>query len=102
MVDNCTAGVELVDVFRELIPIADRWEDIGLGLRLQLPRLRVIRQDSFSIHSCLREMILDWLKGNGVHISWTSLIHALETVDEAVAKRLRDKYVTKGNRFQPS
>ena len=52
---------DLFDVKSELEPVAKRWRDIGLALRLTPDQLDVIEGDK---GNCLTEVLTLWLKGN--------------------------------------
>ena len=87
--------MELEDVLKELITIAARWLEAGVCLGLDHHTLEEIETLSnyYHIESRFRAMIVVWLKGNGVPVTWTSLISALEKIDERrLPEILRDKY----------
>ena len=93
MFDHFIVGVELRDVFKELITIATKWCDIGISLGLPYHTIEVISHEYFCVNDRCRAVIVTWLKGNGTPVSWASLISALERMDERrVAETLRDKY----------
>ena len=83
----------MADVLKGLITIAARWLEVGVYLGLDHQILKEIESNYFHSESRFRTMIAVWLKGNGVPVTWTSLISALEKIDERrLAETLRDKF----------
>ena len=83
----------LADVFKGLITISARWLEVGVYLGLDHQILEEIESNYYHLESCFRTMIVVWLKGNGVPVTWTSLISALEKIDKRrLAETLRDKF----------
>lgn len=91
--------MELRDVYNELHPFASKWVEIGISLGLTSSILEEIRENHSNAQSCLREVLVVWLKGNGLTVTWKKLIDALILCGEmTVAQSLRAKYDT-GNFF---
>ena len=53
---------DLFDVKRELLPVAARWKDIGLALRLGPSQLDEIENDNRNASDCLTRVLTLWLK----------------------------------------
>ena len=53
---------DLIDIKSELLPVAARWKDIGLSLRLALGKLNVIERDNRNSEDCLTKTLELWLK----------------------------------------
>lgn len=80
-------------VFRELLPLASEWENIGTLLDMREEDLDVIQQNYFRRpRDCLREMIKTWLKVNPAP-TWEGLVEALEFIDPRRAEMIRSKYI---------
>ena len=73
---------------------ADKWENIGVLLRIDDGQLRVIKSNNTSDSiSCLREMLRIWLSRVDPPPSWSAIAGALERLgDENLATHLRSKY----------
>ena len=85
----------LNDVRKELWDISVKWYDIGLELRLRTGVLENIRYQNQDAPTCLREMLLQWLKKVDPPPTWEGVACALEsrTVGEPrLAEQLRTKY----------
>ena len=85
----------LNDVRKELWDVSTKWYDIGLELGLRTGVLENIRYQSQDAPTCLREMLLHWLKKVEPPPTWEGLACALEsrTVGEPrLAEQLRTKY----------
>ena len=86
---------DLSDVLEELLDISGKWYNIGLRLRLRTGDLENIRYQNPDVPTCLREMLLHWLKKLDPPPTWERLACALEsrTVGEPwLAEQLRIKY----------
>ena len=53
---------DLFDVKTELLPVAARWKDIGLALRLGSSQLDEIETDKKQSSDCLTKVLTLWLK----------------------------------------
>ena len=76
-------------IFRELLPVASKWMNIGIMLRMEPETLDTIKYDNnYSCRECLREMLRKWLKEP--QSTWIKLIEATEDIDPYVSHRLRE------------
>ena len=73
---------------------ADKWEDIGVLIRISDGQLKQIRSDNANdSRSCLREMLRTWLSRVDPPPSWSVIIEALKDLgEENLADHLRSKY----------
>ena len=94
---------DLIDVKSELFPVADRWKNIGLALRLAPGQLNVIEADIRNTEDCLTKTLELWLKQNydtnqWGPPSWTLLASVVRDPvggnDHALAKKITEKHVT--------
>ena len=53
---------DLFDVKRELLPVAARWKDIGLALRLNPSQLDEIESNNRNASDCLTKVLTLWMK----------------------------------------
>ena len=87
---------DLKNVRKELFGVSSKWYDIGLELTLRTGDLENIRyQNPGDAPTCLREMLLRWLKQVDPPPTWEGLACALEspTVGEPrLAEQLRTQY----------
>ena len=85
-----------MDVRRELGDFA-RWHDLGLHLGLSLQHLEVIDSDCKGKDEKLRNVLLEWLKGNydveqhGLP-SWSALVNAIDPIDHALALTIKKNH----------
>ena len=69
-----------------------QWFDLGLCLGVPTTPLFFIENERISVHDCMREMVIYWLKANP-EASWQTLIAALQRIGHySVAKRINEKY----------
>ena len=83
----------LAAVLNELVPIEDKWQDIGIQLSLKDEILLEIERKPTNTRSQLREMIRHWLDTSKA--SWTDLVSALSTrlvSEETIAGVLSSRY----------
>lgn len=89
-----TALPELKDLFTELYSKANKWEDIGIMLKIEdsiLSRIKIDHNNDCT--GCLREMLRAWLKSVDPQPSWSSVIECLRCVEEnPLAEKLQSKY----------
>ena len=84
--------VNLRVVFKELLPLASQWQNIGTLLDVPQEKLISIKKHNFNQESdCLREMVMEWLKGLDTP-TWKQLVEAVEPLDQARAEAIRSKY----------
>ena len=75
-----TLGVnDLSCVQEKLLDVSHKWFDIGLTLKLRVGTLERLRNQYPDISTCLREMLLEWLKKVDPPPTWERLAHALES-----------------------
>ena len=92
-------------VLTELLPIRDRWYNIGLQLLVPVTELRKIELEYKTDHTtCLRKMLIKWLESG--HANWRSLCDALHSPlvlgeDAALVNTLMKKYCEAGEK-EPS
>ena len=88
-----TLGVnDLSCVQEKLLDVSHKWFNIGLMLKLRVGTLERLRNQYPDTSTCLREMLLIWLKKVDPPPTWERLAHALESrvVGEAqLADQLR-------------
>lgn len=79
---------------RELYKIADKWEDIGIQLDIDVDLLEKVKlENGGNSKNCLREMLKILVKKEDIQPSWTDLVEALECLEEEkLAQQLKDKY----------
>ena len=90
---------DLNEVREALYEASAKWYDIGVGLKLSVGTLNIIRADSSHVSDCLRDMCNRWLRRIDPHPSWNALIRVLESppVGEGhLAQQLRNKYYQVG------
>ena len=92
----CIAINNLVEVKNELGHFA-KWHELGLQLGLTYSQLEVIESDKGSNNERLAAVLSDWLRMNyntakyGLP-SWSSLAAALEQIDGALAKTIKERH----------
>ena len=69
--------LDLRTVRNELHDVREKWYDIGIELRMDVPSLKTIDNKYNDSKDCLRELITEWLKTVHPKPSWISLIDAL-------------------------
>ena len=75
-----TLGVnDLSCVRKELLDVSHKWFDIGLELKLSVGTLERLRHQYPDTSTCLREMLLEWLKKVDPPPTWEGLACALES-----------------------
>ena len=81
-------------LLRELRRVADKWEDIGIELRIEEGQLMKIKSDNAGkCEACLREMLKVWLRGVAPPPSWSAMADALDKVEQQnIATHLRTTY----------
>ena len=79
---------------RRLYKVADKWEDIGIQLDVDIDLLEKVKSKSDGdSKKCLREMLKVLMKTKGLQPSWSELVDALECLEEEeLAQQLRDEY----------
>ena len=94
-----TLGVnDLSCVQEKLLDVSHKWFNIGLKLKLSVGTLERLRNQYPDVSTCLREILLEWLKKVDPPSTWEGLACALESrvVGEArLAEQLRKYSKTK-------
>ena len=82
----------LRDIFKELLPVATHWQNIGTLLDVPQEKLESIKHDYNLASDCLREMVKAWLKMIDPPPTWQQLVDAVASVDPARAEAICRKY----------
>ena len=79
---------------RELYKIADKWQDIGIQLDVDVKLLNKVKSENGgNSKNCLTEMLKMLVENEDLHPSWTDLVEALGYLEEEeLAQQLKDKY----------
>lgn len=80
---------ELRDALRKLLPLAERWNNIGVFLGINDGTLTTIKHNERQADDCLREMLSVWLRSVSPPPTWSNLADAIEPYDPARAKEIR-------------
>ena len=82
----------LLSAVRELIPIADEWENIGLMLNVPVDTLSQIKFNHPSAHMRIQEVLKKWMNQElPEELSWEKLAEAVEPIDPYVAHRINKR-----------
>ena len=78
----------------ELYKVADKWEDIGIQLDIDVDMLQKVKSENQGdSKKCLTEMLKLLVKKEDLQPSWSDVVKALECLEEEkLAQQLRDKY----------
>ena len=93
--------IDLIAVMSELLPVADRWKNIGLVLRLDPDKLNVIEKDNRNSEDCLTKTLELWLNDTNQWgpPSWRLLATAVGDPvggnNCALAKKITKNHVTR-------
>ena len=79
----------LQSAFRRLLPLADKWQNIGTLLGVRQGKLRSIKRDEQEADNCLREMLDTWLKQTDPLPTWSVLAEVVEHFDPKTADEMR-------------
>ena len=80
-------------VFKDMLPLASDWHNIGVLLGIKEHILSKIEADEPSVCDRLREMISEWLKQVDPPATWATLAEAVKTIDEVKAQEIRATHV---------
>ena len=86
-------------VLKELLPLAQKWNEIGTALKLSGIFLKELQGQDKPPEDRLREVVVNWLGGNSACPSWEVLAEALRAAavgEEEVADQLDQKYAGMG------
>ena len=104
----CVDEDDIHDLMEALIEVLDKWNLIGIALRLKPSKIRSIEATyPGNLSSCLMNMLTDWLNRNynvtkfGVP-SWRKIVHAVASpaagdsmvLAEAIARKHQCKFCT--------
>ena len=83
------------DVFRATLNVAAEWYNIGILLSIPDGTLSRIKHDEggSGANSCLRVMLIEWLKRIDPPPTWSELADAVELFDESKADEIRTRYL---------
>lgn len=79
---------ELKDLFRQLYPLADHWENIGCLLGIKQHALKRIKKDEENVHDRLQEMLSEYLKQVDPLPTWKNIIDTVDIIDSSKAKEM--------------
>ena len=87
---------EVTDIYKILLPVKGKWEEIGSSLGLSYEKLNQIKTDKNSDAApCLYTTIDAWIQKRDVgryRPTWRTLFRALESVNEpALTKRIKEE-----------
>ncbi len=83
------------DVYRELLPLASKWNRIGILLNIKPEQLDTIKSNHPNeVEDCLLETIKEWLNGIDPPPTWEELVEAVKLVSKNRAEDIRIKYCT--------
>lgn len=82
------------DLFRELLPLANEWKNIGTLLEMPAGELDEIEgSNPHHLKDCMREMIKMWLRMIDPEPTWERLVKAMEAIDPRKAQDMKLKYI---------
>ncbi len=88
-------SLTLRDVYRELLPLASKWHEIGILLNIKPEQLDPIESNHPNdVKRCLSETIKEWLNGIDPPPTWEELLEAVKLVNKNKAEDIRIKYCT--------
>ena len=96
----CIGSDDLFDIYSELLPVASKWKNIGLALRLTPNSLNTIGAKE-NVTDCLLEVLTQWLKKTYNverfgEPSWKLLVKAVSDPaggnDRALAENIAKKH----------
>ena len=88
-------SLTLSNTFRELLPLASEWQNIGTFLEIPPGKLKTIKSDNPNkVKDCLREMLTEWLDTTDPHPTWENLAEAIHPFNQNKAMKIHHKYCT--------
>ncbi len=88
-------SLTLHHTFRELLPLASEWQNIGTFLEIPPGKLKTIKSDNpHRVKDCLREMLTEWLDNTDPHPTWKNLAEAIHPFSKNIAMVIHHKYCT--------
>lgn len=88
---------DLKEVLTKLHSVNYKWEELGTEIGLKDGALKAIAANRSTVQQCMRDVITEWLHGNGFVSTWQTIIDVLktETVGEgALAKSIHKNITT--------
>ena len=80
---------KLRDVFKRLLPLAEKWKTIGTLLGVESHILKNIKRDEEGIEDCLQAMLSEWLKQIDPQPTWMGVVDVMEVVDPSKVEEIR-------------
>ena len=84
-------------MLNEVLEAADKWEELGLELKISPNVLGRIKSDNSTCSNRLSATILEWLGGKGGERSWEFLCEALRRPlvgRPRTAEKIEEKYLS--------
>jgi hypothetical protein len=85
-----TGTPSLPVAFKELLPVAASWKNIGTLLGIVTHVLDNIEGNERKVEDSLREMLSKWLKQVTPKPTWAALADAVKPFDETIAHHIRE------------
>ncbi len=83
-------SLTLSNTFRELLPLASEWQNIGTFLEIPPGKLKTIKSDNPNkVKDCLREMLTEWLDTTDPHPTWENLAEVIQPFSKNKAMEIR-------------
>lgn len=82
------------DALKILYPLATHWMVLGTLLGIEYPVLCRIKYDEVEAVNRLQKMLAEWLKLVNTKTTWNDLAEAVQIIDPAKAKEIRDGLVS--------
>lgn len=83
--------LKLSILFRELMPLASKWQNLGALLDISEEKLDAIKRNNLNqVEDCLRDMISTWLKIDP-QPTWKGVVEAVEVIDQKKAEDIKCK-----------
>ena len=86
----------------ELAPVAHKWKQIGLMLKISQSELNIIQADHNNVKDCLQQMLSEWVN-NAKRITWKQIVLALRNklvCEYGLGARLAKKFFSKKSYFK--
>ena len=81
------------DAYLILLPVAAKWKNIGVLLKIELGKLQNIKADTKESLDALLEMLEEWLK-RAPPPTWGELVEAVKPFDPTVSQKIQEKHCT--------
>ena len=83
------ARSELKTCFKLLLEIVSEWQNVGVLLGVEYPRLAKIKSDNNTSTDCLREILWVWLNQVNPSPTWKTLVDAVDYSSPQLANKIR-------------